>query len=88
MKTFIAFVIDIIITSFTTMWIWNNVFSQLFGITTITIMQGWAVSLAISYFFKTNTINKEEDNFTQIVRDIVYTILLWLITYVVCLFAF
>ena len=87
-KIVVAYLIDLVITSFMTVWMWNNIISELFGITTITIMQGWAVSLAISYFFKSKSDKQIGDYFTFILMDIVYTLVLWLIAFVVVLFAF
>lgn len=81
------YILDVIITSFLTCYMWNNVISELFGIRSVTIMQGWALSMAITYF---QPKKKEEikDYKKAIYEDIWYTILLWIITFIIVQFAF
>lgn len=83
----VLFVIDILITSFATQFIWNSIVAELFGIRTITVMQGWALSMAITYFQTRN--RNEVDNYTKyIFEDIIYTVLTFAISFVIVMIAF
>ena len=87
-KAILFFIIDAIVTSFATVWIWNNTVSQLFGITTINVAQGWALSIVITYFFKDYKNEKIDDYGSWLFDDILYTLIIWLCAFVLALFAF
>ena len=83
--------IDIVITSFCTVWMWNNIVATLFNIPNITIMQGWALSFAITYFIKGHGKigeSKERNWIMEISHDIIYTLLIWLVAFIITIFAF
>lgn len=83
--------IDIVITSFCTAWMWNSIVATLFNIQNITIMQGWAISVAIIYFIKGHRKtgeSKEKDWIMEISYDIIYTLLIWLAAFIITIFAF
>ena len=87
----VLFLIDIVITSFCTVWMWNNIVATLFNIPNITIMQGWTLSFAIIYFIKGNGKfgeSKEKDWIMEISYEIFYTLLIWLMAFIVTIFAF
>lgn len=86
-KIVIAFVIDLIITSFCTVWMWNNIVAILFKVPEITILQGWLISLVVTYFIPHNK-QKIEKVYDSLVSDISYTITVWLFAFVLSLFAF
>ena len=86
-KIVIAFVIDLIITSFCTVWMWNNIVAVLFELPEITILQGWLISLVVIYFIPHNE-QKIEKAYDSLVTDISYTITVWLFAFVLSLFAF
>lgn len=50
----VAFIIDFIITGYTTMYIWNNVCATYLGLQKITFWIGYLISFAITYFFHFN----------------------------------
>lgn len=83
--------IDIVITSFCTVWMWNSIVATLFNIQSITIMQGWALSFAITYFIKGHGKigeSKERDWIMEFSYDIVYTLFIWLMAFIITIFAF
>ena len=87
----VLFLIDIVITSFCTVWMWNSIVATLFNIQSITIMQGWALSFAITYFIKGHGKigeSKERDWIMEFSYDIVYTLFIWLMAVIVTIFAF
>ena len=87
----ILLLIDIVITSFCTVWMWNSIVATLFDIQNITIMQGWALSLVITYFIKGHGKigeSKERDWIMEFSYDIVYTLFIWLMAVIVTIFAF
>lgn len=87
----VLFLIDIVITSFCTVWMWNSIVATLFNIQSITIMQGWALSFAIIYFIKGHGKigeSKEKDWIMEISHDIIYTLLIWLMAFIITIFAF
>lgn len=87
----VLFLIDIVITSFCTVWMWNSIVATLFSMQSITIMQGWALSFAIIYFIKGHGKigeSKEKDWIMEISRDIIYTLLIWLVAFIITIFAF
>lgn len=87
----VLFLIDIVITSFCTVWMWNGIVAMLFDIPRITIMQGWALSFAIMYFIKGRGKigeSKEKDWIMEIYHDIIYTLLIWLVAFIITIFAF
>lgn len=87
----ILVLIDIVITSFCTVWMWNNIVATLFNIPNITIMQGWALSFAITYFIKGHGKigeSKERNWIMEISHDIIYTLLIWLVAFIITIFAF
>lgn len=87
----VLFLIDIVITSFCTVWMWNSIVAKLFNIQNITIMQGWALSFAIMYFIKGRGKigeSKEKDWIMEIYHDIIYTLLIWLVAFIITIFAF
>ena len=87
----ILVLIDIVITSFCTVWMWNNIVATLFNIPNITIMQGWALSFAITYFITGHGKigeSKERNWIMEISHDIIYTLLIWLVAFIITIFAF
>lgn len=87
----ILVLIDIVITSFCTVWMWNNIVATLFNIPNITIMQGWALSFAITYFIKGHGKigeSKERDWIQVFAYDIIYTLIIWLMAFIITIFAF
>lgn len=87
-KAILFFIIDVIVTSFATVWIWNNIVSQFFGITTINVAQGWAISIILTYFFPNRKNEKIDDYGAFFLYDLFYTLTLWLLAFVFSLFAF
>ena len=87
----ILVLIDIVIASFCTVWMWNNIVATLFNIPNITIMQGWALSFAITYFIKGHGKigeSKERNLIMEFSYDIIYTLLIWLMAFIITIFAF
>ena len=87
----VLFLIDIVITSFCTVWMWNSIVATLFNIHNITIMQGWALSFAITYFIKGHGKigeSKERNWIMEFSYDIIYTLLIWLMAFIITIFAF
>lgn len=87
----VLFLIDIVITSFCTVWMWNSIVAILFNIQSITIMQGWALSFAITYFIKGHGKigqSKERNWITEFSYGIIYTLLIWLLAFIITIFAF
>ena len=87
----ILVLIDIVITSFCTVCMWNNIVAILFNIPNITIMQGLALSFAITYFIKGHGKigeSKERNWITEFSYDIIYTLLMWIMAFIVTIFAF
>lgn len=87
----VLFLIDIVITSFCTVWMWNSIVATLFNIQSITIMRGWALSFAIIYFIKGHGKigeNKERDWIMEFSYDIIYTLLIWFMAFIISIFAF
>lgn len=87
-KAILFFIINVIVTSFATVWIWNNIVSQLFGITAINIAQGWAISGVLAYFFSNRKGEKVDDYGDWFLNDLFYTLFMWLLAFVFSLFAF
>lgn len=87
-KAILIFIIDAIVTSFATVWIWNNIVSQLFGITTINVAQGWAISVAFTYLFSNRKGEKVDDYGDWFLNDLFHTLFMWLLAFVLSLFAF
>ena len=81
----IIFVIDFVITGYATRYIWNSVFSSFFGFRTITFLQGYILSLAFSYFLPKFR-NKDDDIAEKFLADIIYTILVWIIVFLLVTF--
>ena len=81
----ILFVIDFVITGYATRYIWNSVFSSFFGFRNITFWQGYILSLAFSYFLPKFR-NKDEHTIERLITDIVYTLLVWLIAFLLVTF--
>ena len=87
----VLLLIDIVITSFCTVWMWNSIVATLFNIQSMTIMQGWALSFAIIYFIKGRGKigeSKERDWIMEFYYDIIYTLLIWLMAFIITIFAF
>lgn len=87
----VLFLIDIVITSFCTVWMWNSIVAKLFNIQSITIMQGWAIAFAIMYFIKgrgKSGESKEKDWIMEISYEIIYTLIIWLVAFIITIFAF
>ena len=87
----VLFLIDIVITSFCTVWMWNSIVATFFNIQSITIMQGWALSFAIIYFIKGHSKSgesKERNWIMEFLYDIIYTLLIWLMAFIITIFAF
>ena len=87
----VLLLIDIVITSFCTVWMWNSIVATLFNIQSMTIMQGWALSFAIIYFIKGRGKigeSKERDCIMEFYYDIIYTLLIWLMAFIITIFAF
>ncbi len=81
----ILFVIDFAITGYATRYIWNSVFSSFFGFRTITFWQGYILSLAFSYFLPKFR-SKDDDVAEKFLTDIIYTILVWIIVFLLVTF--
>ena len=81
----ILFVIDFVITGYATRYIWNSVFSSFFGFRTITFWQGYILSLAFSYFLPKFR-SKDDDTSEKFITDIIYTILVWIIVFLLVTF--
>ena len=81
----ILFVIDFVITGYATRYIWNSVFSSFFGFRTITFWQGYILSLAFLYFLPKFR-NKDDDTVEAFIIDIIYTILVWIIVFLLVTF--
>lgn len=81
----IIFAIDFVITGYATRYIWNSVFSSFFGFRTITFWQGYILSLAFSYFLPKFR-NKYNDIAEKFLTDIIYTILVWIIVFLLVTF--
>lgn len=78
----ILFIIDFVITGFTTVYIWNNVICQLFDLRTFTFWQGWVFSFAITYFIPhQRNKDKDKDWLEFILTDIIYTLLIWFLMF-------
>ena len=86
--TVLMFLADLVITSFCNVWMWNNIVARMFQIPEITIMQGWVLSLAIIYFFQSRQKEKDDDYFEILLDDTIYTLVIWLISFVITIFAF
>ena len=86
-RSVIAFVVDVIITSFCTVWLWNNIISVLFPIPEITILQGWLLGIVVMYCVPHRK-TKIENAYEVLIYDILYTITIWIIAFVISLFAF
>lgn len=87
----VLFLIDIVITSFCTVWMWNSIVAAFFNIPHITIMQGWAITVAVTYFIKGHGeigSRKERDWIQVFAYDIIYTLLIWLLAFIIIIFAF
>ena len=81
----ILFAIDFAITGYATRYIWNSVFSSFFGFRTITFWQGYILSLAFSYFLPKFR-SKDDDTVEKLITDIIYTILVWVIVFLLVTF--
>ena len=86
--TVLVFLADLVVTSFCTVWMWNNIIARLFQVPEITIMQGWALCCAITYFVKGRGKEKIDDYFKSFLDDLIYTLVFWLIAFVITIFAF
>ena len=77
----VAFVIDFILTGYVTMYIWNNVCVIYLGLPKITFWIGYLISFTITYFFRSNDLNRDnlnaKDTFEKCQQDIVYTLISW-----------
>jgi len=78
----LLFLVDFVITGFVTCYLWNSAMTRIFGLTTITYWQGWAISILIGYFKPKNR-EKEADTIKALANDIVYTLvvaaMMWLL---------
>lgn len=81
----VLFAIDFVITGYATRYIWNSVFSSFFGFRTITFWQGYILSLAFSYFLPKFR-SKDDDVAEKCLTDIIYTILVWIIVFLLVTF--
>lgn len=88
LKVILLFFVDLVITSFSNVFVWNSVVSELFNAPRITIAQGWLIGFAIIYFFGHKSDIKEEDYAKFIGDDIVRTVLIVILTWALCQFAF
>ena len=86
--TVFVFFANLVVTSFCTVWMWNNIIARMFQVPQITIMQGWALCCAITYFFKGRSKEKIDDYFNSFLDDLIYTLVFWLIAFVITIFAF
>lgn len=86
--TVFVFLADLVVTSFCTVWMWNNIIARLFQVPEITIMQGWALLCAITYFVKDISREKTEDYFKSYLYDLIYTLICWAFSFVIVIFAF
>lgn len=93
MKRFLGYagllIVDILITSYATIWMWNTIVVGIFNTQKISIMQGWALGFAIMYFIK-GRIKKDEDFdvISELIKDILFTLWTWGIAAIICVFAF
>lgn len=72
MLTVFLFIIDFIITGYTTVYAWNNIIVAVFGFMPITFWQGVFLSIAITYF-RPKPDKKVEDWTRFYLEDIIYT---------------
>ena len=74
----VLFVVDFVITGFTTIYLWNNIICQLFNFRTLTFWQGWIFTFVISYFIP---YRKREDKklVNKLLFDTIYTLVVWFI---------
>lgn len=79
---------DLVVTSFCTVWMWNNIIARMFQVPQITIMQGWALCCAITYFVKGRRKEKIDDYSKSFLDDLIYTLVFWLIAFIITIFAF
>lgn len=86
--TVLVFLADLVVTSFCTVWMWNNIVARMFQVPEITIMQGWVLCCAITYFVKGRAKEKIDDYFKSFLDDLIYTLVFWLIAFVITIFAF
>lgn len=86
--TVFVFLADLVVTSFCTVWMWNSIVARMFQVPEITIMQGWALCCAIIYFVKGRGKEKTDDYFKSFLDDLIYTLMFWLIAFVITIFAF
>lgn len=86
--TVLVFLADLVATSFCTVWMWNNIVARMFQIPEITIMQGWALCCAITYFVKGRSKEKIDDYFKSFLDDLIYTLVFGLIAFIITIFAF
>lgn len=86
--TVFVFLADLVVTSFCTVWMWNNIIARMFQVPQITIMQGWALCCAITYFVKGRSKEKNDDYFKSFLDDLIYKLVFWLIAFVITIFAF
>lgn len=84
----IVFIIDFIITGFTTSYIWNNIISVAFGVRTLNFWQAWLVSTAIIYFMPKRKKDKNEDDdyVVMLISDIIATGFVWFMCFIGLMF--
>ena len=84
----IAFIIDFIITGFTTSYIWNNIISVVFGVRTLSFWQAWLVSIAIIYFMpkRKKDKNEDEDYAIMLISDTIATVFVWFMCFIGLMF--
>lgn len=83
----VLFIIDFIITGFLTMYAWNNVVSVVFNLMTLNFWQAWAVGNVIS-FFTYHGRRKIENCTEELIYDICYSLVAWLIIFITVSIAF
>lgn len=83
----VLFIIDFIITGFLTMYAWNNVVSVVFNLMTLSFWQAWAVGSVISFFTYQGR-RKIESCTEELIYDISYTLVTWLIMFIAVSIAF
>ena len=87
----VLFLIDIVITSFCAAWMWNSIVAAFFNIPHITIAQGWAITVAVIYFIKGHGEignRKGRDLIQVFAYDIISTLIIWLMAFIITIFVF
>lgn len=85
LASIILYVINFVVTGFTTKYIWNNILAVVLELTTINFWQGWAVGLGICYFLPRPD-KKITDYVEYILDDLSYTLTIWFFAFLAVTF--